>query len=144
MRHHRERSVRRLRCPALSSTTYMESLLYCKLPIPKIGNKYSQKRIARPQAQFHMHVSVSDLYCIFPRSICIFCTCSRKYVNRSWEYRSQTHEYGNWTTLYASNYIPLQKENCLCRPRSYFKEAVFQQPINSRYLSYLFQIRSAR
>jgi hypothetical protein len=33
---------------------------------------------------FHIHVSVSELYTVFPRWVCLFCW--RKYVDRSWEY----------------------------------------------------------
>ncbi len=49
--------------------------LHCKEPIPKIRNKYAQKRNC---ANLHIHVSVSNLYTVFPRSLCLF--CSRKYV----------------------------------------------------------------
>jgi hypothetical protein len=40
------------------------SMLYCKEPIPKIENKYSQKRkeLRGHSPTFHIHVSVSDLY----------------------------------------------------------------------------------
>ncbi len=62
-----------------------------KEPIPKIRNKYLQKRT----------VPISTFMClwaiyILPPSVCLF--CCRIYVNRSWEYinRSQTHECGNW------------------------------------------------
>jgi hypothetical protein len=56
-----------------------------------------RKEIARPQSQYQIHVSVSDLY-IFPRLVHIF-SCSRigrsivriQYINRS-----KTHECGNF------------------------------------------------
>ncbi len=56
--------------------------MHCKKEtIPKIQNKYSQKR------NFAATVPISTfmwvLY-IFPRSICLF--CCRKYVDRFWEY----------------------------------------------------------
>ncbi len=43
---------------------------------------------------FHIHVSVSDLY--FPGSVHIFTPAEK--ADPSWEYiiRSQTHECGNW------------------------------------------------
>jgi hypothetical protein len=47
---------------ACSGKMPCSSILQCKEPIPKIWNKYSQERIARPQSQFPFHVSVSDLY----------------------------------------------------------------------------------
>jgi hypothetical protein len=47
-------------------------------------------------SNFHIHVSVSDLYIVFLQLICQF--CCRKNVDRSWEYINplQTHECGNW------------------------------------------------
>jgi hypothetical protein len=63
--------------------------------MPKIWNKYSQKR------NIGASVSISIFMClwanyIFPQWVCLF--CGRKYVDWSWEYinHSQTHEYGNW------------------------------------------------
>ncbi len=73
---------------------------HCEEPIPKIRNKYSQKRNCAVTVliSMHIHVSVSDFYTVFPQLICLF--CCRKYVGRSWEYinrsRTQTHECGNW------------------------------------------------
>ncbi len=45
---------------------------------------------------FHIHVSVSDLYCIFPGSVHIFPPAEK--ADPLWKYiiRSQTHECGNW------------------------------------------------
>jgi hypothetical protein len=76
--------------------SFFVPITHDKEPIPKIWNKYSQKRnCAGHSPNFHIHVSVSDIY-IFPQSICLF--CCRKSVDQSWEYvnRSQTHECGNW------------------------------------------------
>jgi hypothetical protein len=42
---------------------YPSLLTYCKDTIPKIRNKYSQKRnCSGLSPNFHIHVSVSDLY----------------------------------------------------------------------------------
>jgi hypothetical protein len=69
--------------------------MHCKEPIPKIWNKYSQKR------NFAATVPISTFMClwaiyIFPWSICLL--CCRKYVDWFWEYinRSQTIDCGNW------------------------------------------------
>ncbi len=51
------------------------------------------KELRGHSPNFHIHVSVSDLY-IPTMDLCLF--CCRKYMDRSWKYinRSQTQEYG--------------------------------------------------
>ncbi len=63
---------------------------------------------------FNIHVSVSELYCIYPRWDCLFCW--RKYVDLSWEYinRSQTHKCGNWGWGRAIPRKGIYKRNCRC------------------------------
>jgi hypothetical protein len=62
--------------------------------MPKIRNKYSQKRNRVATVLISTFMCLWAIY-IFPQSICLF--CCRKYVDRSWEYinSSQTHESGN-------------------------------------------------
>jgi hypothetical protein len=88
-------------------------LLHCKDKMPKIWNKYSQKRI------IGVSVPISTFMClwahyIYPRWVCLFCW--RKYVDRSWEYinRSQTHECGNWGWGRAIPRKGINKRNCRC------------------------------
>jgi hypothetical protein len=60
---------------------------HCKEPIPKVETNIPRKELRGHSPNFHIHVSVSDLY--------------RKCMDRSREYinRSQTHECGNGTEV---------------------------------------------
>jgi hypothetical protein len=67
--------------------------LHCKDKIPKIRNKYSQKRnCARPQSQFP-HSCVCERFIYSHGSVCLF--CCRKLcgpILGIYKNRSQTHE----------------------------------------------------
>ena len=100
--------------------------LHCKEPIPKIWNKYSQKR------NYAVTVPIFTFMClwainILPPSICLF--CCRKYVDWSWEYtsinRSQIHECGNWVWGRAIPRKGIYKWDFRCSVYSpYIKEGV--------------------
>jgi hypothetical protein len=66
----------------------------CVLPEMKLLFPKQNFNVLTPSS--YTHISVRDLYTVFPGSVCLF--CSRKYVDRCWEYKnqSQTHECGNW------------------------------------------------
>ena len=70
---------------------------HCKETIPKIRNKYSQKRNCTASVQF-----TQSFVCFCERLIYFQVrstySAAGKYVDRSWQYinRSKTHECGNW------------------------------------------------
>ncbi len=86
-------------------------VMHCKDKMPKIWNKYSQKR------NIGASVPISTFMClwanyIFPRWVCLFCW--RKYPGNIHINRSQTHECGNWGWGRAIPRKGIYKRNCRC------------------------------
>ncbi len=68
---------------------------HCKEPMPKIRNKYFQKRNCVATVPISTFICLWAIY-IFPPSICLFC-CRKKCGSiLGIKNQSQTHECGNW------------------------------------------------
>ncbi len=98
--------------------------LPCKDKMPKIWNKYSEKRNIGASVPIFTVMCLWAKY-IFPQWVCLFCWM--KYVDWSWEYinRSKTHECGNWGWGRAIPRIGIYKRNCRC------SVSVLPQPVFS-------------
>jgi hypothetical protein len=81
---------------AYKKETFLSSMMTLhldwKVPIPKIRNKYSQKRNCVATVPIYTFMCLWAI-CIFLRSICLL--CCRKYVDRSWEYINIAHRHMN-------------------------------------------------
>ncbi len=88
---------------------------HCKNAIPKILNKYSQKRNCVASVPVPIFMFLCAIY-IFPRSVCLF-FCRKiggpiaeiLYINRL-----QTHECGNWDLGRAIPFLGIHKTKFLC------------------------------
>ncbi len=87
--------------------------LHRKETLPKFETYIPRKGIARPQSNFYIHVSVSNL---FIARLDLPITIAGKYLDRSWEYinHSQTHECGYWGLGQAIPFLGKNKWNFRC------------------------------
>ncbi len=95
------------------SCKYFDNHCTLQRKMPKVWNKYSQKRNMGASVPISIFMCLWANY-IFPWWVCLFCWM--KYVDLSWEYinRSQTHECGNWGWGRAIPRKGIYKRNCRC------------------------------
>ncbi len=75
----------------------LNTTVHCKDTIPKIRNKYSQKRNCAAPDPIPTFMFLWAIY-LFPWSVCLFCFRKIGGPNVGILDRSQTHEHGNWNT----------------------------------------------
>jgi hypothetical protein len=90
--------------------------MHCKDTESKIGNKYFQKwNCFDLIPNSYIHVYVSDLFCIFPRSPRLFgCSKIGEPIAEIYINCSQIHECGNWKRGRTVSCLGIHKSDLVC------------------------------
>ncbi len=105
----------RPRCPGSQVSDSYLVIGYCKDTIPKMRNKYSQKRNRTASVPISTFMCLWVIYRIFPQSVCL--CCCRKICGPILGiliYKSQTHERGNWDWGRAIPFLGIHQRYLRC------------------------------